>query len=105
MTAMDDYSHAHQPDGLLLPGTGLDPLFYGAPPAVRCLSIDTYSATQRANDMAIYGAKVSEPMTDCTSLISAGGPLQIQNLVVTGDIPPTAKVHIKQRFAQGVIIK
>lgn len=105
MQRMEDYAHAQQADNILLPGNGLDCVFYGCQLTMVPVSFDEYSTTQFTNDLTIYGAKVSEPMADCTSLISAGGPIQIQNLIVTGDIPPTAKDYIKQRFAQGVIIK
>ena len=43
-------------------------------------------------------------MVDCTALISAGGPLAIENLVVRGPIPAEAKQYIKARFANGVRI-
>lgn len=104
MQRMEDYAHAMQADGLLLPGGGIDCIFYGCGLTLVPLSIDSYSSTQYTSDMTLYGAKVSEPVSNCTALISAGGPLQIENLIVKGDIPPVAKEYIKQRFAQGVII-
>lgn len=104
MQRMEDYAHANQADGLLLPGSGLDSMFHGCGLTMVPITMDSYSATQFANDLAIYGAKVCEPKVDCSTLISAGGPIQIENLIVTGDIPPNAKAYIKQRFAQGVII-
>ena len=105
MQRMEDYAHANQADTILLPGNGMDCIEHGCQLSLVPLTMDAYSQTQYTNDMTIYGAKVSEPMADCTSLISAKGPIQIQNLIVKGDIPPMAKDYIKQRFAQGVIIK
>lgn len=104
MQRMNDYAHADQADRLLLPGMGMDPVLNGFQLELVPVSMDTYSQTQYTNDIAIYGAKVSEPTSDCSTLIASGGPLQIQNLIVKGDIPPMAKAYIKQRFAQGVII-
>lgn len=104
MQRMEDYVHADQADNLLLPGNGIDCIYHGCQLTMVPVSFDDYSTTQFTNDLTIYGAKVSEPTADCTTLISAGGPIQIQNLIVTGNIPPAAKDYIKQRFAQGVII-
>lgn len=102
---LSDYKAATQTNGILTPGTDWDSVFYGRVPSLVKMSTDSYSQTQRSNDMAVYGAHVSEPKSDCTSTIAGEGPLQIANLVVKGDVPPVAKNHIKQRFAQGVIIK
>lgn len=104
MQRMDDYAHANQADNILLPGNGIDCMYYGRQLTLVPMTMDSYSSTQFANDLAIYGAKVCEPTSDCSTLISAGGPIQIENLIVLGDIPPNAKAYIKQRFAQGVII-
>ena len=41
----------------------------------------------------------------CSTFISSGGALQIQNMVVTGIAPPEAKQYIKNMFSNGVIIQ
>ena len=43
-------------------------------------------------------------VVDCTSLISAGGPLRIEGLRVKGDIPKEGKEYIAGLFARGVNI-
>lgn len=43
-------------------------------------------------------------VVDCTSLISAGGPLRIEGLRVKGDIPKEGKEYISSLFARGVNI-
>lgn len=43
-------------------------------------------------------------VVDCTSLISAGGPLRIEGLRVKGDIPKEGKEYIASLFARGVNI-
>ena len=65
-------------------------------------TFDDYSLTQRENDLELYGATVSEPMESCQSLVDTGGPLQIANLTVRGDIPVEAKQFFRTRFAKGV---
>ena len=43
-------------------------------------------------------------VVDCTSLISAGGPLRIEGLRVKGDIPKEGKEYIAGLFSRGVHI-
>ena len=96
--------HAAQTNNLALLGTGFDPFNYGQPITAVTLMPDAYSRNQREQDLAINGAKVSEPRQDITSLIDSGGPLQIMNPVVKGPIPTPAKEYIKQRLESGVRI-
>lgn len=105
LQSVNDYKAAHQTNSMLQAGEGFDNVFYGRVPAIVRLYPDTYSINVRSLDMANYGAHVSEPSNDCTSIITSGGPLQIDNLIVNGDIPITAKKYIRNRFAQGVVLK
>ena len=64
-----------------------------------------------ATSLAEYTAKISNdgytveiPVGTPTAFLTAGGPLQIQNLVVTGSIPPEAKTYIKNILSNGVRI-
>ena len=97
-------AHAAQTNNLALLGTGFDPFNYGQPITAVTMMPDAYSRNQREQDLAINGAKVSEPRQDITSLIDAGGPLQIMNPVIKGSIPTPAKEYIKQRLESGVRI-
>lgn len=97
-------AHAAQTNNLALMGTGFDPLNYGQPITAITMWPDAYSRNQRVNDLELNGARVSEPTDDITSLIDAGGPLQILNPVVKGGIPTPAKEYIKQRLESGVRI-
>lgn len=97
-------AHAAQTNNLALLGTGFDPFNYGQPITAVTMMPDAYSRNQREQDLAINGAKVSEPRQDITSLIDAGGPLQVLNPVVKGPIPTPAKEYIKQRLESGVRI-
>ena len=97
-------AHAAQTNNLALLGTGFDPFNYGQPITAVTMMPDAYSRNQREQDLTINGAKVSEPRQDITSLIDAGGPLQVLNPVVKGPIPTPAKEYIKQRLESGVRI-
>ena len=100
-----DYATSNQASVQLITGSGTD--FCVSPYKGMTLikmDNDDYSVSQRANDLSIYGCTVSEPNTSCQSLIQAGGPLQIDNLIVTGAIPSHAKAYLRDRFAKGVRI-
>lgn len=103
MDATMDYK-SKQTSTLTLPGSGSDWILNGRRPKVVMTKWDDYSIAQRDNDIALYGLTVREPMTSCQSLINAGGPLRIQNLNVTGQMPVGAKQFFRDRFANGVRI-
>ena len=98
----DDYASARQTDNLLLPGAGWDSVLFGRPISLVEMEADGYSVSQRDADIQMYGAHVSEPMTSCQALINAGGPLQITNLTVGGEIPVEAKEYMRMMFSNGV---
>lgn len=103
MTRINDYKAARQTNSLNFVGGGFDCLRNGIGGAnLVKLTFDDYSLTQRENDLELYGATVSEPMESCQSLVDTGGPLQIANLTVRGDIPVEAKQFFRTRFAKGV---
>lgn len=95
---------AAQTNNLALQGTGFDPFNYGQPITAVTMMSDAYSRNQRERDLEYNGAAVAEPRNDIASLIAAGGPLQVKNLVVGGPIPVPAKEYIKQRLESGVRI-
>ena len=100
-----DYRKANQTPGLIMSGTGFDVFRNGFTGIqLRELKVDSYAYTQRYTDITLYGAHVSEPTADCSSLIAAGGPLVISNLNVTGDMPVEAKHYFRNRFESGVRI-
>ena len=103
MTRINDYKAARQTNSLYFVGGGFDCLNNGIEGIhLVKLTFDDYSLTQRENDLELYGATVSEPMESCQSLVNTGGPLQIVNLTVRGDIPVEAKQFFRTRFAKGV---
>lgn len=101
---LTDMAHKNVSNGMTLYGTGFDVLYYGQTPALVALTMDSYSQSQRTNDINLYGVHVDEPMASTQNLINTGGPLQIANLTVTGPIPVEAKNYFRERFAGGVRI-
>ena len=99
--AMSEY-HADQLDNMLIYGDSLDWIWNGRVPSMVELSIDYYSNSQFNHEIAELGYKVAEPTFVCQPLINAGGPLQIENLIVGGNIPARAKDYIRDRFRRGV---
>ena len=98
-----DYRMARQSNGLIMTGTGFDSVRFGNRQIMLVkMTTDEYSQTQRGNDITLYGAHVSEPRESCQSLVDAGGPLQISNVVVRGSIPVQAKEYIRGRLSNGV---
>jgi len=105
MQSISDYQASHQANSILLNGGSFDSLFNGSGGvSLVKLKKDDYSLRQRQNDISLYGVNVSEPITSCQSLIDAGGPLQITNLTVRGNIPVQAKQYFRNRFTKGVRI-
>lgn len=103
MQSISDYQASHQANSVLLNGGSFDSLFNGSGGiSVIWMKKDAYSLQQRQNDIDLYGVNVSEPMTSCQSLVDAGGPLQITNLTVRGNIPVEAKQYFRNRFTKGV---
>lgn len=98
----EDYAHAHQIDNIVTSGAGTDNIFYGRPIGLVCMRSDDYSVQQRNTDISMYGAHVTEPLSSCQSIVEAGGPLQITNMTVGGDIPVEAKEYIRAMFSNGV---
>lgn len=102
---INDYRAANQSNGLIMSGSGFDALSNGnATLTLVEMTKDEYSVTQRSQDIELYGVHVSEPKDSCQTLINSGGPLQIDNLTVTGPIPVEAKDYFKTVFARGVRI-
>lgn len=103
MQSINDYRASHQANSLNVVGGGYDCINNGVH-GINLITMtkDDYSVTQRDSDIMLYGVNVSEPMESCQALVDAGGPLQITNLTVTGDMPVEAKQFFRTRFSKGV---
>lgn len=102
---INDYRAAHQANNLIMSGSPEETIYHG----IGGLYIvkaerDDYSDDVMTADINLYGAHCSNPMQSCDALIRAGGPVQIANCCVTGNIPPDARAYIKNRLAKGVVI-
>ena len=65
---------------------------------------DTVSLTEYSSHITNDGYTVEIPVGNPDAFVLAGGPLQIQNLMVSGAIPPEAKTYIKNILSNGVRI-
>lgn len=68
------------------------------------LEADSVSLAEYTAKVTNDGYTVEIPVGTPTAFMTAGGPLQIQELMVTGSIPPEAKTYIKTILSNGVRI-
>ena len=101
-----DRLKARQPSSLLLSSNAISVLLRGGKgPALRRLVPDDYSLSQIADMKNQFGISVDELSSSTDTLIKTTAPTgyyNIQNLIVSGDIPVSAKRWIRQKFASGV---
>ena len=105
-----DRLYSNQQNGILLSGGSRD--WYNknnyqnkAPGAyIIKLSADTVSAAEYTADITINGYDVNIPVGSAASFITAGGPLRITQLMITGSVPPQAKAAIKSLLETGLRI-
>lgn len=102
---------SNQSSTLLSPGGGTGwvktaPLIAGSPTPwyIAVLEADAVSLAEHTAKISNDGYDVEIPVGTPTAFLTAGGPLQIQNLVLTGAIPPEAKTYIKNILSNGVRI-
>ena len=72
---------------------------------LRSIIPDQYSLDQISNTRGQFGISVDELMTSCDTLIRTTSPTgyyNIQNLIVGGDVPVSAKRWIREKFKTGV---
>ena len=92
-----------QSSGLLLSGaTIIDTIFHGKTPRLARLRTDDATVTRWMSKTTRFGYECNVNYDSCQSLVTAGGPLQISNLTISGDAPSEAKVYIKSLFERGV---
>ena len=104
LQSAEDSLKAKQIDSIQLPGDGWDWLWFGPGISIVALRPDVYSVNRFNQDVFLNGVKVSEPTSDCTSLVKTGGPLQIRQAIVAGEIPTQARKYIANRLSDGVRI-
>ena len=102
---LENRLQANQPSSLILTSNSLLIIFRQNGFVIKDLVPDTYSATQITNTRSQFGVSVDELTTSCDVLIrttATTGYYNIQNLIVTGDVPVSAKKWIREKFRSGV---
>jgi hypothetical protein len=77
----------------------------GSGPSLYKMVMDTYSYDLVDDTRSQFGISVDELTTSCDTLIrttATTGYYNIQNLIVTGDVPVSAKKWIREKFRSGV---
>ena len=105
LQGIEDTLQAKQIDSIITPGAGTDWLFYGRRIMLCKFVVDDYSLVNFHNNIQYNGITCSEPTADCSAYKDYTGPVQIQNLIVTGDIPVQAKYLIANTYAKGIRMK
>ena len=68
------------------------------------LTIDSTSEAEMIGDITYNGYRTQYPVGSFSAFVTAGGPLQVQNAVITGSAPGIAKDTIKNMIEGGVRI-
>ena len=105
LQGIEDTLQAKQLDTVQTPGGGWDFFYHGMTVRLTSLKPDDYSVTNFQNNIQYNGITCSEPTADCSAYKDYLGPIQIQNLIVTGDIPVQAKYLIANTYAKGIRMK
>lgn len=101
---LEDRRYANQSGNLMIAGDGYGWMLYNKWPRLISLTADPVFQSEVANHILQEGYPCDSPVADVTQYITAGGPLRITNLTITGAVPPAAKRSIKALLAGGVRI-
>ena len=100
-----DRLQANQPSTMILSGNTLISFIRMYLFAIRKIVPDDYSNDQIIATRNQFGISVDELMSSCDTLIRTTSPTgyyNIQNLIVSGDVPVSAKRWIREKFRAGV---
>lgn len=105
-----DHLYANQRNGVILSGDNNDFLLTtvsmnakSGPMLVKMVS-DSTSELEYNNDVSWNGYECELSVGSVATYIATGGPIQVTNLVVTGNAPPQAKQAIKIMLENGIRI-
>ena len=102
--ALTDRLKANQISGLLMGSNVISSTRMRGPSLIR-IKPDQYSLDQISNTRGQFGISVDELLSSTDTLIRTTSPTgyyNIQNLIVSGDVPVSAKRWIRNKFASGV---
>lgn len=68
------------------------------------MTMDSVSAAEYTGEITIMGYETQIPVASASAFITAGGPIKIEQLVLTGNAPPEAKQAIKTLLENGIRI-
>ena len=102
---LEDRLKAQQIPSLLLSSNSFLPYERKYGFTIRKLVLDDYSEDQLIATRNQFGISVDELMSSCDSLIRTTSPTgyyNIQNMIVNGNVPVSAKKWIREKFRSGV---
>ena len=102
---LENRLQANQSSNLILTSNSLLALIRCYSFVVKDIVPDSYSATQITNTRVQFGVSVDELMSSCDTLIRSTSPTgyyNIQNMIVNGNVPVSAKKWIREKFRSGV---
>ena len=103
--ALTDRLKANQIPSLMMGSTSVMTALSKKGPLLAKLAPDQYSLDQISNTRGQFGISVDELLSSTDMLIRTTSPTgyyNIQNLIVSGDVPVSAKRWIRNKFASGV---
>ena len=101
---LENQKYSNQGGNLMIPGDGFGWMLYNIKPKMISLTADSVFQSELANHVLQEGYPCDSPVSDVSSFITSGGPLQIFNLTITGAVPPVAKRTIKALLEGGIRI-
>ena len=102
---LENRLQANQPSSLILSGNMWLVTLRKYGYVLKSIVPDLYSKTQIVNTRSQFGISVDELMSSCDTLIRTTSPTgyyNIQNMIVNGNIPVSAKKWIREKFRSGV---
>jgi hypothetical protein len=100
-----DRLKANQIPSLIMGSYGLISVVNGSGPSLYKLDMDSYSYGLVSDTRSQFGVSVDELMSSCDTLIRTTSPTgyyNIQNMIVSGNVPVSAKKWIREKFRSGV---
>ena len=102
---LEDRLQANQPSSLILSGNMWLVTLRKYGYVLKSIVPDSYSSTQITATRNQFGISVDELMSSCDTLIRSTSPTgyyNIQNMIVNGNVPVSAKKWIREKFRSGV---
>ena len=102
---LEDRLQANQPSALILSSNSILSIIRNYGFRIKSVVPDGYSLGQIAGTRSQFGVSVDELKSTCDYLIRTTSPIgyyNIQNMIVKGNVPVSAKKWIREKFRSGV---